>query len=219
MKEAVANRSVVHPRDRRSTDFDSWAKRLLDVVVALTLLILLGPLMIVVALLVSCADGGPAIFWQRRVGQGGREFWFPKFRSMHLGAEAAHEALVLGAAAGDITLKLRSDPRITPIGRILRRWSIDELPQLWSVLAGEMSMVGPRPALPCEVARYSPSDLRRLAVQPGITCIWQVSGRSELPFERQVELDLDYVEGRRLSLDIKLILLTVPAVLSCRGAY
>jgi lipopolysaccharide/colanic/teichoic acid biosynthesis glycosyltransferase len=150
----------------------------------------------------------------------GRLFQMYKFRSMRSGAERLAQGLAANnEMAGGVTFKMRDDPRTTAVGRVLRRGSIDELPQLWNVIKGEMSLVGPRPPLPSEVAKYSLAERRRLDVTPGITCIWQVSGRSEIPFDRQVELDVAYIESQSLSVDLKLLLKTIPAVLMGRGAY
>lgn len=196
-------------------------KRLLDIMVAALALALLTPLFAVVALLIWLTDGGPVLYWQRRAGERGRAFDMPKFRSMVVNADALRQRLAEGnqhGAAG-VTFKMKKDPRITWIGRIIRRFSIDELPQLWCVLQGEMTLVGPRPALVSEVDRYGSSDRVRLAVKPGLTCIWQVSGRSELAFDQQVKLDARYVQRRSLAMDLSLLFRTVPAVLSGRGAY
>jgi lipopolysaccharide/colanic/teichoic acid biosynthesis glycosyltransferase len=196
------------------------AKRALDILIAASLLILLSPMLLVMALLIKCTDGGPIFFRQRRVGQFGQEFDFFKFRSMIVNAEALRLGLLAQNKHGNsITFKMCRDPRVTWIGRILRKTSIDELPQLWNVLKGEMTLVGPRPAVPREVVQYDGYERRRLAAVPGLTCIWQVSGRSDLDFRQQVELDLDYIRDRTLWLDLKLLLLTIPAVLSGRGAY
>ena len=196
------------------------AKRAIDLTLAIAMIILCGPLCLLVAALVKLSDGGPVIFWQVRVGRGGREFLFPKFRSMKVGAEESFDELaLLNDHAESITFKMRRDPRVTRIGRIIRRLSIDELPQLWCVLKGEMSLVGPRPALPREVIQYNLIDRRRLVVTPGLTCIWQVSGRGDVPFDEQVKLDIQYIETQTLALDCRLILRTIPAVLSGRGAY
>jgi lipopolysaccharide/colanic/teichoic acid biosynthesis glycosyltransferase len=196
------------------------AKRALDILLAASLLLLLAPMLLVVALLIKCTDGGPIFFRQRRVGQFGQEFDFFKFRSMIVNAEALRLGLLACNKHGNsITFKMSRDPRVTWIGRILRKTSIDELPQLWNVLKGEMTLVGPRPAVPGEVVQYDAYERRRLAAVPGLTCIWQVNGRSDLDFRQQVELDLDYIRERTLWLDLKLLLLTIPAVLSGRGAY
>jgi lipopolysaccharide/colanic/teichoic acid biosynthesis glycosyltransferase len=207
-----------------------YYKRVMDLVGSATLIIILAPLLITVAILIKCNDGGPILFWQRRVGLRGREFWFPKFRSMVLHAdrlvrmlsarnEHAKPAQAQQKTKDDITFKMRDDPRVTWIGRLIRRGSIDELPQLWCVFKGDMSLVGPRPALPSEVARYTPADRRRLEVTPGLTCIWQVSGRGDVPFPRQVEMDVEYIERQGFWFDLQLLLRTIPAVLFGHGAY
>jgi lipopolysaccharide/colanic/teichoic acid biosynthesis glycosyltransferase len=196
-------------------------KRFIDVSVSVTGLVLLIPLFLIVAACIKLTDGGPVLFWQMRVGRVGREFWFPKFRSMVMNAEALTEQLRCFNAHGKsgITFKMRGDPRVTWIGRIIRRTSIDELPQLWCVVKGEMSLVGPRPPVPREVARYSPMDHRRLDVTPGLTCFWQVNGRGEIPFDRQVEMDLEYIQRRNLLVDLRILLKTIPAVIIGRGAF
>jgi len=197
-------------------------KRLLDIVVSLTLLILLAPLFGVVAAAIKLTDGGDVFFWQTRVGRWGREFRFPKFRSMVRNAEQLKDSLLAQnqhVGKSGVTFKMKRDPRVTRIGRIIRRLSIDELPQVWCVLKGDMSIVGPRPPVPREVALYTLADRRRLDVTPGLTCIWQVSGRGDIPFPQQVQLDVDYIESQSFWLDIKLILATVPAVLLGKGAY
>jgi lipopolysaccharide/colanic/teichoic acid biosynthesis glycosyltransferase len=197
------------------------AKRALDLLVVVPALLLLLPLFASVALAIRLHDGGPALFWQRRVGRDGVEFDFPKFRSMRVDAEAVRQQLLQANQHGaqGVTFKMKRDPRITPIGRLIRRTSIDELPQLWCVLLGTMSLVGPRPPLVGEVARYAPVDRQRLLVTPGLTCIWQVNGRSEVPFEQQVEMDLDYIRKPSLWADVRLLLKTLPAVIRGRGAY
>lgn len=196
------------------------AKRGMDVLVAGTALVLLAPLLILIALAIKLTDRGPVFFWQTRVGRHGREFAFPKFRSMVLNAEALKTSLLAANHHGDsVTFKMKRDPRVTWIGRVLRRLSLDELPQLWSVLVGDMSLVGPRPPVPREVALYKVTDRRRLDVTPGLTCIWQVSGRGDVPFTEQVRMDLDYIQTRTLKRDLLLLLKTIPAVLTGRGAY
>jgi lipopolysaccharide/colanic/teichoic acid biosynthesis glycosyltransferase len=195
-------------------------KRLIDVAAAGGALVVLSPLFAAVALAIKLTDHGPVFFWQTRVGQWGAEFRFPKFRSMVVNAEALKAALAKQSHHGDsVTFKMRNDPRITWIGRIIRKLSIDELPQLWCVLEGGMSLVGPRPPLPTEVARYTLADRRRLDVKPGLTCIWQVSGRGDIPFDQQVQLDVQYIESRSVWLDVQLLLKTVPTVLLGKGAY
>lgn len=196
------------------------AKRAIDVTAAAVLLLLLAPLLLAVALCIKLTDRGPVLFWQTRVGQHGREFLFPKFRSMVANAEALKAKLLAQNDHGDgITFKMKRDPRVTWIGRIIRKTSIDELPQLLLVLQGTMSLVGPRPPVPSEVARYTLQDRRRLEVVPGLTCIWQVSGRGDIPFPQQVALDVQYIESQSLWLDLVVLLRTVPAVLFGRGAY
>ncbi|MGE0708215.1 MAG: sugar transferase [Planctomycetota bacterium] len=202
------------------------AKRALDVVLAVVALVLLSPLLLLLALLIKLEDGGPVLFSQVRVGRGGRWFRFYKLRSMSPDAEARRAALKArwqdeqAALGGDaLRFKLVEDPRVTRVGRWLRRASLDELPQLVNVLLGDMSLVGPRPPIPEEVADYGPRERLRLEVEQGITCIWQVSGRSTIPFPRQVEMDLDYIRRRSLLLDLALLVRTIPAVLDSRGAY
>lgn len=196
-------------------------KRVLDVIGALTGLILLSPLFLVVGICIKLTDYGPVLFWQRRVGRWGREFPFPKFRSMVMNAEALKDELLKQNDHGSsvVTFKMKRDPRVTLIGRLIRRTSIDELPQLWCVLVGDMSLVGPRPPVPREVALYTLADRRRLDVTPGLTCIWQVSGRGEIPFEQQVELDIEYIESQSIWTDLTLVVKTIPAVLLGKGAY
>jgi lipopolysaccharide/colanic/teichoic acid biosynthesis glycosyltransferase len=197
------------------------AKRTLDILVVLPALLLLAPLFAIVAVAIRLHDGGPVLFWQQRVGLDGREFAFPKFRSMGVDAEAmrAHIEAMNQHGQDGVTFKMKRDPRITPVGRIIRRFSIDELPQLWCVLSGRMTLVGPRPPLPSEAARYSLLDRYRMSVKPGLTCIWQVNGRSEIPFEQQVQMDIAYIQQQSLGTDIKLLAKTIPAVVRGRGAY
>jgi lipopolysaccharide/colanic/teichoic acid biosynthesis glycosyltransferase len=195
-------------------------KRLIDVVVSLLALTLGAPVFLLIAGLIKVTDWGPVLFWQNRVGFRGREFPFPKFRSMVTNAEELKAKLLEQNDHNDsITFKMKNDPRITWIGRIIRKTSLDELPQLWCVLKGDMSLVGPRPPVPIEVAQYSVRDRRRLEAIPGLTCIWQVKGRGNIPFDEQVELDVKYIESQSLWLDFKLLLMTVPAVLFGKGAY
>jgi exopolysaccharide biosynthesis polyprenyl glycosylphosphotransferase len=195
-------------------------KRLFDMVASAVLLVLLLPLLALVALAIRLESPGPILFKQNRVGRWGRLFTMWKFRSMYTDAEARKAALMAeNEMAGGVTFKMRNDPRVTRVGRFIRKTSIDELPQLWNVLRGDMSLVGPRPPVPAEVDQYSLSDRRRLEVIPGITCIWQISGRSEIPFEQQVELDVQYIESQSFWTDLKILLKTVPALLLGTGAY
>jgi lipopolysaccharide/colanic/teichoic acid biosynthesis glycosyltransferase len=197
------------------------AKRAMDIAIVLPALVFLAPLFVVVALSIRLYDGGPSLYWQKRVGRRGREFAFPKFRSMCVDSDAARAkiATMNQHGADGVTFKMKHDPRITPTGRLIRRFSIDELPQLWCVLNGQMTLVGPRPPIPSEVAQYSLRDRERLSVVPGLTCFWQVNGRSEIPFPQQVEMDIDYIHQRSLWTDIKVLFKTIPAVLFGRGAY
>jgi lipopolysaccharide/colanic/teichoic acid biosynthesis glycosyltransferase len=196
-------------------------KRAIDIAAATAGLVALSPLFAAVAAAIKLTDGGPVLFWQSRVGRWGREFPFPKFRSMVVNAEKLKDTLLAqNQHGGDgVTFKMKRDPRVTWIGRIIRKLSVDELPQLWCVLKGDMSLVGPRPPVPREVAKYTLADRRRLDATPGLTCIWQVSGRGDIPFAQQVQLDVQYIESQSVWLDIKLLLKTVPAVLAGRGAY
>ncbi|HWQ90038.1 MAG TPA: sugar transferase [Clostridia bacterium] len=204
---------------RLSAETPDVTKRLFDIVVSLVLLIALIPLFALVALLIKFEDGGPIFFAQSRVGQNGKLFKMFKIRSMCLDAEEKLEEVLRHNHHKDgVTFKLKQDPRITRIGRWLRKFSVDELPQLFNVLIGDMSLVGPRPPVPREVAMYSLADRRRLGVRPGITCIWQVSGRSEIDFSDQVLLDVKYIEQRSFFLDLCLLVRTIPAVLSTKGA-
>jgi lipopolysaccharide/colanic/teichoic acid biosynthesis glycosyltransferase len=195
-------------------------KRMIDIAGSIILLILLSPLFAVVATVVKLTSPGTVLYRQTRVMKWGRTFQMYKFRSMYIDANQRRiDLLVRNEMAGGVTFKMKQDPRVTGIGRLLRRGSIDELPQLWNVLKGEMSLVGPRPPLPSEVAKYSLAQRRRLDVIPGITCIWQVSGRSEIPFDQQVALDISYIESQSLRGDLLLLLKTIPAVMMGRGAY
>lgn len=197
----------------------SAAKRLMDVVGACIGLFLFSPLMLLCAVAIKLQDGGPIFFWQTRIGECGRRFQIVKFRSMVINADQLKSQLkARNEHADDRTFKIFNDPRITPVGRLMRRMSLDEVPQFWNVLCGQMSLVGPRPALADEVIMYEESHLMRLAVKPGLTCIWQVSGRSNLDFQRQMLLDHQYIEQRGIWLDCSLLVKTFPAVLRGDGA-
>lgn len=212
--ESFVNRYAIAPRWQRI------CKRAVDIIGASLALILLSPVMIVTAMALSITSRGPILFIQKRVGYNGETFRFLKFRSMCHDAEALRsEFLDQNHHRHGPIFKIEDDPRMTRIGRLMRRLSIDELPQLFHVLQGKMSLVGPRPPLPNEVETYSPRELLRLTVTPGITCIWQVSGRSELDFDTWVDMDLEYIENWSLWLDLELLARTIPAVLSRRGAY
>jgi lipopolysaccharide/colanic/teichoic acid biosynthesis glycosyltransferase len=194
-------------------------KRSLDVVVSAVLLVAFLPLLALIALAIRLDSPGPAIFRQTRVGRGGQPFDFFKFRSMHVGAETQRADLApLNEHDGPV-FKMRQDPRVTRVGRVLRRWSLDELPQLWNVLRGDISLVGPRSPTPDEVPLYERWQRRRLSVTGGLTCTWQVSGRSEIPFQEWMRMDLRYIERRGPLYDLWLLGRTVPAVLNGRGAH
>ena len=194
-------------------------KRALDILASFICLTLLAPLFAFIALLVWIEDGGSIFFAQTRVGQYGRHFKMYKVRSMCLDAEQRlKELLEKNQHKEGVTFKLKDDPRITKVGKWLRKFSLDELPQLFNVLIGDMSLVGPRPPVPREVAKYTLAQRRRLAVKPGITCIWQISGRSEIDFSGQVQLDVNYIETQNFWVDLKILALTLPAVISGKGA-
>jgi len=196
-----------------------YAKRGFDIVASFLALLVLSPLFLLIAVLIKLEDRGPVFFRQTRVGQFGREFKMYKYRSMCLDAEERlKELLGRNRHTQGVTFKIADDPRITRIGKWLRKYSLDELPQLYNVLRGQMSLVGPRPPVPREVALYSLADRRRLLVKPGITCIWQISGRSEIDFSGQVLLDVKYIETHSFWVDVKILAKTVPAVLSGKGA-
>lgn len=193
-------------------------KRLFDIVGSIICMIMLSPFFIITAIAIKLQDGGPVIFTQTRVGKWGEPFKFYKFRSMILNAEDLKSKLMQHNEMNGVIFKMKNDPRITPVGRIIRKLSIDELPQLWCVLKGDMSLVGPRPPLPGEVALYNNRHHYRLDILPGITCIWQVSGRNQIQFEDQVKLDVQYIHKRTLRSDLKILLQTVKAVITARGA-
>jgi len=195
-------------------------KRLMDVVFSLIAIVLLMPLFVLVSILIVLEDGWPVLYVQQRVGINGRIFNFYKFRSMRRGADRLKEQLLAQNESADgVIFKMKKDPRITRIGQFLRRFSIDEMPQFFNVLSGDLSLVGPRPPLPSEVAQYTLADRRRLHVKPGLTCLWQIGGRSDIPFEQQVRLDMEYINSRSIWQDIRIMLKTIPAVLFGRGAY
>ncbi|MEM9407280.1 MAG: sugar transferase, partial [Acidobacteriota bacterium] len=227
--------SELYGRSRRSRDLRfqvrrfAWSsvikttlllKRTIDIFGSACGLLMLAPLFLVVAVLVKLDSPGPVFFGQERVGWRGTRFKMWKFRSMFVDAEERKARLMEeNEMEGGVLFKMRDDPRVTRVGKFVRKTSIDELPQLWNVLRGDMSLVGPRPPVPTEVAEYGLDDRRRLEITPGITCIWQVSGRSEIPFEQQVELDVDYIYTQSFWSDIWLLLKTVPAVLLGKGAF
>ncbi len=211
--------SIIELKLSRPNRAYSALKRLTDIVIAGFLLLLFLPIIPVVALLIRLDSPGPILFKQRRVGKGGKPFNFYKFRSMVTGAEGAIDTLRPLSGVDGPVFKIKEDPRITHVGRFLRRSSLDELPQLINVLRGEMSIVGPRPNLPSEVSQYLPWQRRRLDVTPGITCFWQIAGRSHIGFQEWMRLDLEYVRKRSYVTDLKIMLQTLPAVIARKGAY
>ncbi len=195
------------------------SKRIVDVLGSLAALMVIGLPLIFIGALVRL-DGGPVIFAQTRVGRHGREFKMFKFRSMRPNAEKYLAGLLAANQHGNgVTFKIKNDPRVTVVGHWLRRFSLDELPQFVNVLRGEMSLVGPRPPVPREVAQYSLADRRRLAVKPGLTCVWQISGRAEIDFPGQVRLDVNYIESQSLGQDLRILAKTPRAVVFGSGAY
>ena len=193
-------------------------KRLLDFMMALALLIILAPLLLILALLIKLTSRGPALYRQTRCGLGGRKFTLYKFRSMSPDADLRREELAALNEMDGPVFKIRNDPRCTTIGRFMRKFSLDELPQLVNILRGDMSFVGPRPPLPEEVEKYERWQRRRLRMQPGLTCLWALEGRSRLSFRRWMELDLEYIDHWSMALDWKILLKTIPVVLLGRGA-
>jgi exopolysaccharide biosynthesis polyprenyl glycosylphosphotransferase len=227
VQEVLSTRVAAHPigalmafslKPVRLSGVQAIAKRSFDLTVTLVGSLLLLPIFMALALAVKLTSRGPIFFRQERVGYHGRPFRMLKFRTMVADAEdRLGDVIHLNEATGPL-FKIRDDPRITPVGRFLRKWSLDELPQLWNVLTGDMSLVGPRPPLPKEVAEYEDWMLSRLEVRPGLTGLWQVSGRSDLPFDDYVRLDLFYIENWSLAYDLYIMAKTVPTLLMARGA-
>jgi exopolysaccharide biosynthesis polyprenyl glycosylphosphotransferase len=215
----LAGIPLIGVREAALHGFNSAVKRATDIAAAAAALIALAPVMLLVAIAVKLDSRGPVFHPQERVGAGGRVFRIYKVRSMYQDAERRLVELVERNETGGTIFKMRNDPRRTRVGKIIRRLSLDEVPQFWNVLVGDMSLVGPRPPIPKEVEEYDEWHKRRLEVTPGLTGLWQVSGRSDLPFDEMVMLDLYYIENWSLGLDLKIILQTIPAVLSMRGAY
>lgn len=198
---------------------NSSLKRLMDITGSLILLIVLSPVYLITAIAIMIEDGYPIFYNQYRVAQKGRLFKMYKFRSMFRNADERKKELESDSMTGGVIFKMKDDPRITRVGKIIRKFSIDELPQLWNVLKGDLSLVGPRPPIPDEVAEYGEWEWKRLEVKPGLTCTWQVSGRSDIDFETQVKMDVEYIRNWNVLRDISLLFRTIPAVLSGRGAY
>ena len=196
-----------------------FLKRAMDVVCSLLAIIVLSPIFIITAIAVKMEDGGAPIFSQTRVGKDGKFFRMYKFRSMCIDAEEKLKDLQEQNEMDGLAFKIEKDPRITKTGNFIRKTSIDELPQLFNILKGDMSIVGPRPPLGIEVYQYNDYQMQRLMVKPGLTCYWQCSGRSNMSFDEWIDSDIKYIQERNLLLDIKLILKTIPAVLCSKGAY
>jgi exopolysaccharide biosynthesis polyprenyl glycosylphosphotransferase len=228
MPEVLASRLTVQPlggltalslRPVRLTGTQVIAKRAFDLTVAGLGTLLLSPIFLAIAAAIKITTPGPVFFRQRRVGHRGRPFTILKFRTMQVGAEQLIDELRERHGVENLMFKLKDDPRVTAVGRFLRKLSMDELPQLINVVKGDMSLVGPRPPLPEEVTRYADWQFDRLEVPPGITGLWQVSGRSELSFDDCVRLDLFYIENWSIAYDLYIVAKTLPALISSRGAY
>ncbi len=203
----------------RAKEWQLFIKRAMDIVISGLGIIILSSLLLIVATLIKLTSSGPVFFKQKRVGLSGRKFVLYKFRTMYKGADKKLSELeALNEMEGPI-FKIKKDPRITPVGRILRKFSIDELPQLFNVFAGHMSLIGPRPPIPKEVAQYKSWQRRRLSMRPGITCVWQISGRNKIDFNEWMKLDLEYLDNWSLGLDFKILIKTIPVVLFGIGAY
>ena len=221
--------SRLHGNRRKSIRLQAWrltvrssyaVKRAIDVAGSLAGMLLLSPVFLGIALMVKLTSPGPIIFAQVRVGRYGRHFKFYKFRSMYVDADARKKELLAKNESKDgVIFKMKDDPRITKVGKFLRRASLDELPQLWNVFIGDMSLVGPRPPVPDEVQEYTLEDRKRLDVIPGITCLWQIKGRSEIPFHEQVRLDKEYILAPSVWKDVKILFKTIPAIIGGKGAY
>lgn len=196
----------------------TFIKRLGDIIGSLLIIILFSWLYLILAILIKCTSRGPVIYKSQRVGKNGKLFTFYKFRSMRVGAEQELDSLLDKNETGGITFKIKDDPRITKFGKFLRKTSLDELPQMFNILNGTMSFVGPRPALPREVEQYNDYQKQRLLVKQGLTCIWQCSGSSNTTFDEQIEMDLEYIKKRGSFFDIWLMIKTFFAVIFGKGA-
>ena len=227
--ESMSSRAGFFPRIRTnfkkrirsfSVDSSRIVKRWMDVCGSLVAIIMLLPLFLVISVWLKLDSPGPLFYRQVRIGLHGRPFYFYKFRSMYIDSEVRRAALEKTNESKDgVIFKMKNDPRITKCGRFIRKYSIDEAPQFFNVLLGDMSLVGPRPPLPSEVAQYSLDDRKRLDILPGITCIWQISGRSDIPFREQVVLDKEYIRGQGFWKDVLILFKTIPAVIAGKGAY
>jgi len=217
--EEVAGTPLMDLRANQITGTNYVIKRVLDLLLVLLALPVWGVMALVIALVVRCTSPGPVVYRQTRIGRNGQPFEFLKFRTMVANADDLRESLVQSGERDGPLFKIKHDPRITPVGRFLRKWSLDEIPNLWNVLRGEISLVGPRPAIPEEVYEYEPWQKRRLDVMPGITGLAQALGRSNISFEEIVRLDIYYAEHWSVWLDVRILLATIPLVLTGRGAY
>ena len=209
-----------HQIQTNTNMFYLTSKKIIDILFSLLGIIMLFPLFIFIAVIIKVEDpNGPVFFKQLRTGKNGKHFYMYKFRSMVTNAEELKTLLFTKNEATGPVFKMKNDPRVTKVGRIIRKTSIDELPQLLNVLKGEMSLVGPRPPLPEEVEKYSSYERQRLSITPGLTCYWQVSGRSNISFQQWIVLDLKYIEERNLLIDLKLIFKTIFVLFGSKGAY
>ncbi|MGE3269555.1 MAG: sugar transferase [Chloroflexota bacterium] len=217
--DTVSGIPLIGLKDVSIVGWNALTKRLMDISVSALALLSLSPLLAVIAVLIKLESRGPVMYRHVRIGRNRQPFTMYKFRSMRQGADLQRAALVIQTDGDNRLFKDRRDPRVTRVGAVIRRWSLDELPQFWNVLIGDMSVVGPRPQIPPEVATYEDWHYKRLAVSPGLTGLWQVSGRSELTFDEMVIYDIYYIENWSLGLDFRILLRTVPAVLQGRGAF
>jgi exopolysaccharide biosynthesis polyprenyl glycosylphosphotransferase len=217
--DTISGIPLIGLKDVSILGWNALTKRAIDIVVSGLVLAVLSPLLAATALLIRIESPGPVLYRHTRIGKNRQPFTMYKFRSMRQDADRERAAMVAGLDGDHRLFKDREDPRRTKVGAFIRRWSIDELPQLWNVLIGDMSVVGPRPQIPPEVATYEDWHYKRLAVSPGLTGLWQVSGRSELTFDEMVIYDIYYIENWSLGLDFRILLRTVPAVLQGRGAF
>ena len=217
---AIFGRVVTRLRVDAAQAAGRVARRAFDVAVASVGLAVASPVLVCAAVAVKATSPGPVFFRQVRVGRGGRHFAIYKFRSMYADAEQRRAQLESqNESRGGVTFKVKRDPRITPVGRVLRKFSIDELPQLLNVLDGSMTVFGPRPPIPSETAKYGSRERRRLEVTPGLTCFWQVQGRSDLTFDEQVSLDIAFIDTATVKDELRILAKTLPAVLTGKGAY
>ena len=209
----------IESESTRGFSFYEAIKRLIDIICSFVGILVLSPLFIIIAIIIKFTSKGPVFFSQKRVGRNGKEFDMYKFRSMVVNAEELKEKLAAQNEMSGPMFKMKDDPRVTKVGKFIRKTSIDELPQLWNVLKGDMSLVGPRPSLPKEVAQFDEWMYKRLEVKPGLTCYWQVSGRNNIDFEDWMKLDIRYVEEKNLWIDIKLICKTVFVLFGDKNAH